>query len=132
MCVLIPLRHWQFLACLPMNIAQGTWAWNLVPNSTQVTTTFNIMIEVWNPIPNCTKMRDVFSFLFFPLDARLLFWPVRYFHVHGTYLDHFSICACHPCAGAMLIFSILFQFYQLSSKRLMVHISLRFFFLMKN
>ena len=23
---------------------------------------------------------------------------------------HFSICACHPCAGAMLIFSVLFQF----------------------
>ena len=23
---------------------------------------------------------------------------------------HFSICACHPCAGAMLIFSISFQF----------------------
>jgi hypothetical protein len=25
-------------------------------------------------------------------------------------LDHFSICACHPCAGAMLIFSVSFQF----------------------
>ena len=24
---------------------------------------------------------------------------------------HFSICACHPCAGAMLIFSVSFQFY---------------------
>ena len=23
---------------------------------------------------------------------------------------HFSICACHPCAGAMLIFSASFQF----------------------
>ena len=23
---------------------------------------------------------------------------------------HFSICACHPCAGAMLIFSVSFQF----------------------
>ena len=22
---------------------------------------------------------------------------------------HFSICACHPCAGAMLIFSVSFQ-----------------------
>ena len=25
-------------------------------------------------------------------------------------LAHFSICACHPCAGAMLIFSVSFQF----------------------
>ncbi len=32
-------------------------------------------------------------------------------------LDHFSICACHPCAGAMLIFSVSFQFYQMSPKR---------------
>jgi hypothetical protein len=23
---------------------------------------------------------------------------------------HFSICACHPCAGAMLIFSVSFEF----------------------
>ena len=26
---------------------------------------------------------------------------------------HFSICACHPCAGAMLIFSVSFQLYRL-------------------
>jgi hypothetical protein len=25
--------------------------------------------------------------------------------------DTFSICACHPCAGAMLIFSVSFQFF---------------------
>jgi len=25
-------------------------------------------------------------------------------------LIHFSICACHSCAGAMLIFSVSFQF----------------------
>ena len=25
----------------------------------------------------------------------------------------FSICACHPCAGAMLIFSVSFQFYRI-------------------
>ena len=25
-------------------------------------------------------------------------------------LGHFSIYACHPCAGAMLIFSVSFQF----------------------
>ena len=29
-------------------------------------------------------------------------------------LDHFSIYACHPCAGAMLIFSVSFQFYRMS------------------
>ena len=32
-------------------------------------------------------------------------------------LDHFSICARHPCAGAMLIFSVLFQFYRMSPNR---------------
>ena len=32
-------------------------------------------------------------------------------------LDHFSIYACHPCAGAMLIFSVSFQFYRMSPKR---------------
>ena len=28
-------------------------------------------------------------------------------------LVHFSICACHPCAGAMQIFSVSFQFYRM-------------------
>jgi hypothetical protein len=28
-------------------------------------------------------------------------------------LEPFSIYACHPCAGAMLIFSVSFQFYQM-------------------
>ena len=27
---------------------------------------------------------------------------------------HFSICACHPCAGAMLIFSVSFQFCRMT------------------
>ena len=27
--------------------------------------------------------------------------------------SHFSICACHPCAGAMLIFSVSFQCYRM-------------------
>ena len=29
---------------------------------------------------------------------------------------HFSICACHPCAGAMLIFSVSFQVYRMISE----------------
>ena len=29
---------------------------------------------------------------------------------------HFSICACHPCAGAMLIFSVSFQFLRMTPK----------------
>ena len=33
--------------------------------------------------------------------------------LHGKNLLHFSICACHPCAGAMLIFSVSFQFYRM-------------------
>ena len=31
-------------------------------------------------------------------------------HVGHKHCLHFSICACHPCAGAMLIFSVSFQF----------------------
>ncbi len=27
--------------------------------------------------------------------------------------EHFSICACHPCAGAVLIFSVSFRFYRI-------------------
>ena len=34
-----------------------------------------------------------------------------------TSLDLFSICACHPCAGAMLIFSVYIQVYQVSISR---------------
>ena len=34
----------------------------------------------------------------------------------GSLLVHFSICACHPCAGAMLIFSVSFQFYRMIPK----------------
>jgi len=30
--------------------------------------------------------------------------------------DTFSICACHPCAGAMLIFSVSFQFLRMTPK----------------
>ena len=29
---------------------------------------------------------------------------------------HFSICACHPCAGAMLNFSVSFQFVTAASE----------------
>ena len=29
---------------------------------------------------------------------------------------HFSICACHPCAGAMLIFLVSFQFCRMISE----------------
>ena len=32
---------------------------------------------------------------------------------HNKKSDTFSICACHPCAGAMLIFSVSFQFYRM-------------------
>ena len=34
--------------------------------------------------------------------------PLR--HATAKNCLHFSICACHPCAGAMLIFSVSFQF----------------------
>ena len=31
-------------------------------------------------------------------------------HLGANKCLHFSICPCHPCAGAMLIFSVSFQF----------------------
>ena len=30
--------------------------------------------------------------------------------------DTFSMYACHPCAGTMLIFSVSFQFFQMTSE----------------
>ena len=33
-----------------------------------------------------------------------------YIYIYIYNCLHFSICACHPCAGAMLIFSVSFQF----------------------
>ena len=51
--------------------------------------------------------------------------PSEFYHAyHSKWKDktmgakklvHFSICACHPCAGAMLIFSVSFQFYRVIS-----------------
>ena len=39
--------------------------------------------------------------------------PICLQHTLSNYhLSHFPICACHPCAGAMLIFSVSFQFYR--------------------
>ena len=35
-----------------------------------------------------------------------------YIYIH-IYCLHFSICACHPCAGAMLIFPVPFQFQRM-------------------
>ena len=35
---------------------------------------------------------------------------LRLSYVPQLIILHFSICACHPCAGAMLIFSVSFQF----------------------
>merc|ERR1712197_80 len=35
----------------------------------------------------------------------------------AKHLSHFSTCACHPCAGAMLIFSVSFQFCRMIPER---------------
>ena len=37
--------------------------------------------------------------------------PILLSKISKKLWNHFSICACHPCAGAMLIFSVSFQFY---------------------
>lgn len=42
------------------------------------------------------------------------------------YLDHFSIFACHLWAGAMLIFSVSFQFYMMSPKRQLRGLTLQY------
>ena len=44
-------------------------------------------------------------------------WDEKYEKKTEKNLDHFSICACHPWAGAMLIFSVSFQFYRISPNR---------------
>ena len=44
-------------------------------------------------------------------------WSPRLFSVVSKNCVHFSICACHPCAGAMLIFSESFQFYRMILER---------------
>ena len=38
---------------------------------------------------------------------------------------HILICACHPCAGATLIFSVSFQFHQMSTNVLLQKIAYR-------
>ena len=40
----------------------------------------------------------------------------QYHHYHYHYCLHFSMCACHPCAGAMLILSVSFQCPRRESK----------------
>ena len=39
--------------------------------------------------------------------------PFKVLVPNAIFLGHFSICACHPCAGAMLIFSVSFQFFRM-------------------
>ena len=41
--------------------------------------------------------------------------PIGIWPFPATKSDTFSICACHPCAGAMLIFSVSFQFLRMTS-----------------
>ena len=42
-----------------------------------------------------------------------LFMYVLYFSYDNKYCLRFSICACHPCAGATLIFSESFRFQRM-------------------
>ena len=39
-------------------------------------------------------------------------WHIEFLYIHLKD-SVVSICACHPCAGAMLIFSVSFQFYRM-------------------
>ena len=47
--------------------------------------------------------------------ASNLFCSTIFFSKQKNKSDTFSICACHPCAGAMLIFSVSFQFLRMTS-----------------
>ena len=42
--------------------------------------------------------------------TRLAYMQVAPFSKSNMFCLPFSICACHPCAGAVLIFSASFQF----------------------
>ena len=67
---------------------------------------------------NKFKNIENFESLKFPRPKTRKFWIIKISQAKSEKnLDHFSICACHPCAGAMLIFSVSFQFYRMSPKR---------------
>ena len=66
---------------------------------------------------SCSFFRCVgvlFTRLFLPICEAWLVVPLKSEVSPGCFwtknVIHFSICACHPCAGAMLIFSVSFQF----------------------
>ena len=42
--------------------------------------------------------------------------------MYKKFLEHFAIYACHPCAQAMLIFSVSFQFYRMSPQWIVLSI----------
>ena len=81
-------------------------------------------IYATNPFPGIrhqkTVCRDIwkhlFSFSGTQLTLMLLLLSILRPTKRGTKkkCDTFSICACHPCAGAMLIFSVSFQFLRMT------------------
>ena len=53
---------------------------------------------------------------------KIFFWHKTWRPAAGPQKsDTFSICACHPCAGAMLIFSVSFQFFLVETPRREFH-----------
>ena len=56
---------------------------------------------------------------FFPLPQRQIMPPWPGLRLQDNNIEctknllHFPICACHPCAGAMLLFSASIQFYRM-------------------
>ena len=84
------LVHFSICACHPCAGAMLIFS---------VSFQFYRMIPEGNPVW-CEKIRTSCCFFCFAEDFQ-------------KNLVHFSICACHPCAGAMLIFSVSFQFYRM-------------------
>ena len=50
-------------------------------------------------------------------DKNFLALPDLHLVSIGKHRYHFSTCACHPCAGTMLIFSVSFQRYRMTPER---------------
>jgi hypothetical protein len=62
------------------------------------------------PLPAEQNIIMAASILIFKILLKQCALPIQKIKQRAKNCLHFSICACHPCAGAMLIFSVSFQF----------------------
>ena len=71
-----------------------------------------VLILIITRITTCTVIVIIDNIIIIIIDISSISIMARARCEYTTicYTLHFSICACHPCAGAMLIFSVSFQF----------------------